>query len=75
MPGQTLTRCWMSENWSACGSPQLGAHPPHPCSLPHAQGLRAHLLRDVRVLPGRSREFKKVDKQKEDPTDPSLAKS
>lgn len=74
-PGQTLTGCWMPENWSTRGSSQPGAHPPRPCSLPHARGLRAHLLRNLRVLPRGSQEFKKVDKQKEDPTDPSLAKS
>ena len=38
MPGQTLTGCWMPENWSTCGSPQPGAHPPHPCSLPMLRG-------------------------------------
>lgn len=74
MPGQMLTGCWMPENWSTLGSPQQGAHPPHPCSLPQARGLRAHPLRDLRVLPEGSREFKKMDKQKGDPTDRSLAK-
>ena len=39
MPGQTLTRCWMPENWSTLGGPPSQEPIPHtPAAFPKLGG-------------------------------------